>query len=469
MSTLFFVGDRVYKSKKPVKTGFLDFSDCDARARACHLEVELNRRLAPDVYLGVADISMDGAAIDHVVVMRRLPEARRLSARLDLPTARDDVRRVAHLIAAFHASARRSHEIDEASGAAAVARLWREGFDQLRPFVGGVLGPDDVQRAEMLAGEYLAGRGSLLDGRVERGLACDGHGDLQAEDIFVLDDGPRVLDCLEFDDRLRYGDVLADVAFLAMDLERLGHPGLARYFLDQYRELSADQWPASLGDLHVAYRAFVRAKVACIRFGQGAEEAGGTARNLWRLTLDHLESARVRLVVVGGSPGTGKSVLSRELADRLDATIVSSDVVRDELMPRADGGGDPLDAGRYSPARLRAVYDEVLRRCELLLAEGVSVVADASWLDPVERERASQLAHGLSAHFTELRCDCPDDVAADRVARRAAGGGDPSEATPEVARQLARRAREWTGATVIDTTVPVGEAAGLAEAVATRP
>ena len=139
------------------------------------------------------------------------------------------------------------------------------------------------------------------------GRARDGHGDLLADDIFLLDDGPRVLDCLEFDDALRLDDVLADVAFLAMDLERLGRPDLAERFLAAYRAASGDTWPSSLAHHHIAYRAQVRAKVSAIRAEQGVPDSADKAQALLRLALAHLEAGRVRLVLVGGLPGTGKS------------------------------------------------------------------------------------------------------------------------------------------------------------------
>jgi len=450
ISLLLFFGDRVYKVKKPVKTGFLDFTGVGDRQRACEREVELNRRLAPDIYLGVAEVTLGDEVVDHMVVMRRLSEASRLSARLDAPDVDDDLRHIAHLVAAFHSGADRSPQIDDAAGHAAMLELWEQGISQMSIFAGPVLDADEVRRVDLLARAYLAGRRPVFDERISAGRACDGHGDLQAEDIFVLDDGPRVLDCLEFDDRLRYGDVLADVAFLAMDLERLGHRELGRRFLEVYRELTADQWPESLAHHHVAYRAHVRAKVACLRHAQGDEGAADSARRLHRLALDHLEAGRVRLVVVGGSPGTGKSVVARGLGERLGAVVVSSDSVRDELYPRDDRV--ELDRGRYSPDLVASVYDEILRRAELLLGRGETVVLDASWLDPDQRARARSLALSTSSELFELRCSCPDDVAASRIEARAALGTDPSEATVVIARHLASIASPWPEATVLSTT-----------------
>ena len=334
VSTLMFVDDLVYKRKKAVHTGFLDFTEPAARLTACRREVELNRRLSPDVYLGVADLTLDGLDLDHFVVMRRLPEQRRLSARLDAASIDDDLRSLAHQIAAFHASAQRSPEIDAAARPEALLGLWTDGIAQLAPFTPELLDPAEVERALVLAREYLEGRRRLLDDRVDAQRICDGHGDLIADDVFILDDGPRVLDCIEFDDRLRYGDVLSDVAFLAMDLERLGRADLGARFLDEYREFTADAWPASLAHHYLAYRAHIRAKVACIRHGQDHDaDAARAAAALHRQCVSHLESARVWLSIVGGSPGTGKTSLARGLAERTGAVLLSSDAVRDELFP----------------------------------------------------------------------------------------------------------------------------------------
>ena len=158
-----------------------------------------------------------------------------------------------------------------------------------------------------------------------------GHGDLIADDIFGLDDGPRILDCLEFDDRLRWLDGLDDAAFLATDLERLGAPELAEQFLAAYAEYSGDPAPVSLRHHYVAYRAFVRVKVACLRAGQGDPAGGFEARHLAEVGLRHLRAGAVSLVLVGGLPGTGKSALAGAAADQRGVTLLSSDRVRKEL------------------------------------------------------------------------------------------------------------------------------------------
>jgi len=347
VSWLIFLPTHVYKVKKPVTTGFLDFSTSVAREHACAEEVRLNRRLAPDVYDGVAHVVGPDARREPIVVMRRMPAERRLATlvRSGDPSVAGHLDRLVRLLVDFHAGAERSDEIDEAGRPAAVSTLWRHNIDELRPFRGTVLDTADVDAVDRLATRYLHGRAGLFDGRVAAGRICDGHGDLLSEDIFCLDDGPRVLDCLEFDPRLRHGDVLADLAFLAMDLERLGRPDLGRSLLESYRQRAGDEWADSLADHWIAYRALVRAKVACLRSAQGDDAAAGEARALLELSLAHLRSATVRLVLVGGAPGTGKSALAAALGERMDLVVLRSDVVRRELAGPAPPTGTLRAAG----------------------------------------------------------------------------------------------------------------------------
>jgi aminoglycoside phosphotransferase family enzyme len=299
-------------SRSPVRTGFLDFSTRASREAACHRETELNRRFSPDVYLGVADVQgPDGRPCDHLVVMRRMPAKRHLSApvRAGAPVT-GAVREVARRLAAWHATAPRGPEISAEGGLDALRDRWTASFSDVRPFHGTVLDTAVATEIEHLTLRFLDGRARLFDRRIREGRSIDGHGDLIADDIFGLDDGPRILDCLEFDDRLRWLDGLDDAAFLAMDLERLHMNGLARDFLDWYADYSGDPAPASLRHHYVAYRAFVRVKVACLRAAQGGPHAASEARDLARLTLRHLRAGAVTLVLTGGLPCTGKTSLA---------------------------------------------------------------------------------------------------------------------------------------------------------------
>lgn len=464
IGAVFLVGDLACKLKKPVDLGFLDYSTREARERACHREVELNRRLAPDVYLGVADVNGPGGVADHLVVMRRMPDDRRLSAlvRGGAPLAAT-IRALARQLAAFHAQAGRGPEIDADESRDAVRNRWRDSFGQVRPFHGDVLDPATAGEIELLAEEFLAGREALFDRRIAEGHVVDGHGDLLADDIFCLGDGPRVLDCLEFDDHLRHVDVLDDVAFLAMDLERLGSPELGDRLLRDYREFTGDAAPPALVHHYLAYRGFVRVKVACLRHAQGDAEAAALAREYAELTLRHLRLGRVRLVLVGGEPGTGKSTVAGGLADRLGATLLQSDRLRKELagLTPAHRPAEGYREGLYDAAHTDATYAELVRRAGELLALGETVVLDASWNAARHRALAAVAAARTSSPMLGIRCHAPETVAAQRIAART---GALSDATPEIAGRMAADADPWPEAQPLPTTGTPAES--LARAVA---
>ncbi len=475
ISVLFFVGDRAYKLKKPVRFPFLDLTDRDRRTELCHAEVALNRRLAPDVYLGVAEVRGPAAGeAESLVVMRRMPDDRRLSTMVAasdprVPAALDAL---ATLLAAFHAAADRSPAIDAAGAVEAVLARWEENFEELAAFArapgdaaaGVGVDAGALAEARLLAHGLIAGRGPLYASRVTAGAIVDGHGDLQAADVFCLDDGPRVLDCIEFDPALRYGDVIDDVAFLVMDLERLGAADLARRFLDAYQVAAGAVFPAVLLDTAIAYRAQVRAKVACLRAAQQHDDpvaaAGAWAEATAELALcrRHLERGRSAVVLVGGLPGTGKSTVAAGLLARHelgDADLVRSDAIRRELGL----------AGRYDAESVDAVYRTMLDQARVALGTGRSVILDATWSSRAHRAVALAMADEFAAAVVPLRCELDAAVAAARIERRRAEGVDPSEATPAVAAALAAGADPWPEATVIDTAGPADAVIDRAAAV----
>jgi len=502
-SVVVLLGDRAFKVKKPVRLPFVDLSTRVRRRENCRDEVRLNGRFAPDVYLGVlelratadgtsaeadSDARSDAAALprrgepdepgEPVVAMRRMPVHRRLSAlvlegRRDLAVACVD--EVARQVAAAHAvqpPVRTSH-LGET-----MAALWQQGREQMNRFADVVApsaAPDDAGRREpdgpdrgtapldevaALAQDYLLGSSALFDARERDGLVRDGHGDLLADDIFMLDDGPRILDCLEFDRRLRVGDVLADITFLAMDLEALGAPDLARSLMDRYREYSGECHPRSLEHHYVAYRAFVRTKVLCLRHEQGDGAAADRARRLLDLCRRHLRRSRAQLVLVGGLPGSGKSTLARGLVDAdpdRDWALVSSDVVRKELagVPAGQSSAAAFGAGIYTPAWNRATYAEMGRRAAVALDGGLSVVLDATWTDAALREDAVRAAEARGATVTQICCDAPGPVCLARLAARAAQGPQESDADARVHAGMVARMQPWPQALRVRTDRPV--------------
>lgn len=467
-AVVMFIEDRAYKVKKHVDLGFLDYSTVEARREACEREILLNRRFSPDVYEGIAEIDLPGEGPpEPIVVMRRMPSARRLARLVGAGAPVDDaLRKVARLLAVCHADSSRGAVISHEGTRDALRARWEASFEQVHgiheqaPLAG-------MAEIENLVRRYLLGRQDVFDARIREGRVVDGHGDLLAQDIFCLDDGPRILDCLEFDDALRYVDGLDDAAFLTMDLERLGAPDAAAFFLARYSEYAGDPAPPSLRHHYVAYRAFVRAKVSLFQAQQGIAAARSDAERLADIALRHLRASAVRLVLVGGLPASGKSTVAGALADRLGLTLLSSDRLRKELagIPAEQPAPSAYETGIYTPEWTRRTYDELIARASVLLSMGESVVIDATWTDHEMRYAAVEAARRCSADLIPLRCEVPRDVAEHRLDERPAG---PSDAAPDVSEAMAAAADPWPEAVTLATDGTLESSVGQAVA-AVRP
>lgn len=458
------VGDKAYKAKKPVTTEFLDFGTVDRRERACVREVLLNSRLAPESYQGVGHWSDPvGGPAEPVIVMRRYPDSRRLTTLVTrgCPVG-SELADIAEALVTFHNRAHHRRAVDAQGEVGAVSARWQENLAELKHFAETVVSAELLGQVESLARNYITGRTALFGQRIGDERIVDGHGDLLADDIFCMPDGPVLLDCLDFDDHLRYVDRIDDAAFLAMDLEFLGRKDLADYFLDTYCHIANDDTPASLKHFYIAYRAMVRAKVDCIRFTQNDRDASPDASRHLTLALEHLTAGAVRLVLVGGAPGTGKTTLAHSLSERVGAEVISTDDVRRELQERGTikGEAGTLDEGLYRPDQVAAVYHEVIRRARLYLTGGRPVILDGTWRDPRQRRLARSLANQTASTLLEIVCSASMDAAAERVGRRTPG---PSDATPHIARALAVRDEPWETAHPIDTTQAFSDCTDQAE------
>ncbi|MBI4494920.1 MAG: hypothetical protein HY690_19265 [Chloroflexi bacterium] len=271
-------GPYAYKVKKPVDFGFLDFSTLERRTAACADEVRLNRRLCPDVYLGVVQlveregaffVGGPGRLVEPAVWMRRLPEAGMLPNLLARGAV--DARlmgRIALRLARFHAAAATGPGVDEYGSPATVRANWEENFAQTAAFAEPIL-PAAIRAAIAASIErFLAGQATFLERRVASGRIREGHGDLHAASICVEGRRLHLFDCLEFNARFRCADVAAEVAFLAMDLDHYGRPDLAAAFVEAYVRASGDGELPRLLDFYKCYRAYVRGKVLGLRLAE---------------------------------------------------------------------------------------------------------------------------------------------------------------------------------------------------------
>jgi aminoglycoside phosphotransferase family enzyme/predicted kinase len=434
ISWVLLAGDFVYKIKKAVRFGFLDYSTLSRRKEMCEREVRLNRRICPDAYLGVVDvIERDGgtylygrgATVEYAVKMRRLSAEGWLSSRVDRGDATAELlRRVAESVHAFHTSAASGPEITRFGAAREVATIWRENLREVAPFVGDTITPDQLHDITLFGQRFLASNRSLIDQRASSGRVRDCHGDLRSDSIHIESDGHIcITDCVEFSDRLRCGDVAGDIAFLAMDLDFRGRPDLSDECAGRYVELSPeDETLPHMLPFFRCYRALVRGKVESITTREPeidrdqALEARERARRYFALARRYATDAVPQaLFIVGGFSGTGKSHLAAALAARIGAVLVRSDAVRKEMLGTTDG---PAAAANYSPEERARVYEVARERVRTHLEAGRTVVFDATHLERRERDGARALAARCGVPAVLTWVDAPENVIRKRLAAR---------------------------------------------------
>jgi aminoglycoside phosphotransferase family enzyme/predicted kinase len=486
-SVVFLVGDCAYKLKKPVDFGFLDYSTLGRREQMCRAEVELNRRLAPDVYLGVVPVARasghivvdgPGEIVEWAVKMRRLPDDASWSAMLERGVlSAAHVRSVGRVLGAFHRDARRDQAIAAWGAFEHVARLCRDNLDALAAFDG--LDPGVVDRLLIATERELTMRRPLVQTRMRAGVPCELHGDLRLEHVYDLGGrgAPadiRVVDCIEFSELLRHGDPASDIAFLAMDLRMHGAWRLADVLVDAWVEVTGDEEARELLPLFASYRSAVRAKVRALQArdpmerAEHRDELQTLARGHVLLALGELAAPQLRpcLVLVAGLPGTGKSRLSEDLARVANMHWIRADSVRKELAHVATNAPARagIEDGLYTHEWNDRTYHECLLRAADVLAAGGRAVVDASFKEEHRRRDFIALARRLGVRVLILCCEAPADVVRERLAART---GDPSDADWTVYEHAVRTWDAWSEPTrehvaVVDTSRAPSDAVDVA-------
>ncbi|MDP2920574.1 MAG: hypothetical protein Q8O43_10215 [Dehalococcoidia bacterium] len=274
MSVVFLTDAFVYKIKKPVNLGYLDYTTLEKRKYLCEQEVRLNRRLCPDVYLGVIPVTLENGRItlagknepvEYAVKMLKLPQDRMMDVLLaGNQVTPEMISRVAEKVAEFHSRAETSPDIRRFGSLETITFNTEENFNQTEKYIGRAVTREQYGRLMSYMRGFIRKSAPLLNKRVADGRIRDCHGDLHAQHI-CFTDGICIYDCIEFNDRFRYVDVAAEVSFLAMDLDRWGHAGLSRQFVSAYVSRSGDKEIPALLNFYKCYFAYVRAKVNCFR------------------------------------------------------------------------------------------------------------------------------------------------------------------------------------------------------------
>ncbi len=425
ISWVFLTPEYVYKVKKPVDLGFLDFRTLGRRRHFCEEEIRLNRRLAPDTYLGIREIKRNRRTVEVAVWMCRLPEDRMLD-RLVAEGRADTglMEGIGRVIADFHAAAARGRAISHFGSRRVIARNWRENFAQTRRLPPEVLRPDVRESVETWVARFLRENSRRFTERVRAGRIRDCHGDLQAQHVCCTDP-IRVFDCIEFNHRFRYGDTASEIAFLAMDLDVLGRPDLAIDFVNAYLDASGDYAAVPLLDFYRAYRAWVRGKV----LGMQGETRYARAHDYFALAAAYAAPRpEARLTVMTGLMGSGKTTVARRLS-REDAITVRTDAVRRQVaaVPWHYRGSAGFGEGLYTPQMTTRTYARCLEIARDLLAARWSVVLDGVYGRRAERDAARALAKDLGVSVQVMWCDPPEQILRERLRRRAADASDLSE------------------------------------------
>jgi aminoglycoside phosphotransferase family enzyme/predicted kinase len=446
ISHVFLTDRHAYKLKKPVQFEFLDFSTRELRRRACEEEVRLNRRFARDVYLETTPVVRDsrgrmriggsGTVVETLVKMRRLPADSSLDSMIRngrMPPS--DIDRLAAFLARHYATASPAvtNAVDYRCAVERHIAANLEDLSELTAKWGDIASATIVRRIHAAQRRWLAMWGDALERRACDGRIVEGHGDLRPEHIYLTAE-PVVIDCLEFSRELRQLDVADELAFLAMECERLDAPEIGTRVLDAYRAQSQDDLPEDLLDFYKSYRACVRAKVAALRASQIGQADADRDRILAREYLDladrHASALGPTLVlVVRGLSGTGKSTLSIALAESLGLELLQTDRLR-RLLFGSTSASD-YDHGVYSPLNRQRVYDTLFAEAEQRLGDRLSVILDGTFLSARLVESCRDLAAKFGAIVFVIECRCPVRVVHQRMAQRQREGQSYSDADSE--------------------------------------
>ena len=438
ISKVFLTGEVVYKIKKAVNLGFLDFSTVSKRRRYCEQEVSLNRRLTEGVYLGVAPITHSGGrfrlfgsgkAIEYAVRMRQLPDHRSLAARIQQGRVNvAQIEALAHRLTDFF-------ERQGSTGPEMAAACWdhmrsacEENFKQTHSVTGDVLNPDQYRAVRSATRFFLAHQKALFDARRDSGKIYNGHGDLRTGHIYFDDSATyQIIDCIEFNSRLRHIDIASDLAFLAMDLDARGASRLGDALLNVYVRRTRDWQAYALIPFCKCYRAMVRCKVNCIRLKEKtiSKNASMDARERAAMYLAMADQyaqqfARPTLWVLCGLPASGKSTIARTLSKTLLIDALRSDVIRKQHVRQhpqfhTDTG---FEQGLYSPEAHRLTYTKMLLMARAALEQNQSVIVDATFSEPDYRRKAIDLARQLDCHILFAECTSPEHLIKLRLAQR---------------------------------------------------
>lgn len=430
-SVVFLAGDRAYKLKKPINHPDMNYSTPARRRRMCNLEVELTRRLSPNLFQGVQKITTRrpgfalngrGKVVDYVIQMKRLGDENNLRRLIVAEDVEDeDVRRLARKLSVFHEDAERRQLINSFSRPHIIARQWNRRLRASAEYVGTIFNADAYRDIVTYASYFLSDNRSLFQSRIDHRYICDGHGELTAEHVY-LENGIQVIDCVEYNDRLRFRDVAFDLAALALSFDALGSTDLSDILIDEYVSTSGIELHPVI-EFYLCFRAHDRAltlsRLANMPDVPLVEHQALVRRAKRYYHLAHRYSRGVRqplLLIMSGVIGVGKTRLASALSEILSIRYLAAEDAQDQF-GKVEEGADP--AKDPDAAKVDKVYTDLLARAEERLQRGGSVVLDAPFHNSTYRVAARSLARQYDAEFLVVECDADEDILRERVREQA--------------------------------------------------
>jgi aminoglycoside phosphotransferase family enzyme/predicted kinase len=463
ISSVLLAGDFAYKLKKPYDLGFLDFTTLPARKHYCEEELRLNRRFAPELYLEVVPISGtvyaprlggDGPAIEYAVKMRRFPAASLLTevmARGELQPAQIDD--LARDVADLHDRVAVAPPHSRFGTPESIHAHAAQNFAQIRPLLASDAQRDELNAVAHWTEESFRRLEPVFAQRQRNGFVREGHGDMHAGNMVVIDGRIRLFDCIEFNEAFRWIDVMSEVAFFVMDMVSHGRADIGYRFLNGYLEQTGDYAGLAVLRYYLVFRAVVRAKVAAMG-GSQPDISENERLDAWQHYQHYMDLARrfyaadhPLLIVMHGLSGSGKSTVAARLAEQLGAIRMRSDVERKRLfgLKPLDKSAAAIPGGIYTREATERTYGRLHAMAREVLAAGFPVVLDATYLKRLERDAAREIAREGRWPCVVLSCQAAPDELRRRVTHRFASGADAAEADLRVLEQQFQWVEEITG------------------------
>ena len=450
ISWIILTGDYAYKIKKPVDLGFLNFSTLKLRKHYCEQELQLNQRLAPEIYLEVVSltgtaeqpqINGSGETFEYAVKMRQFDPEQQLDILLQQDKlSRDHIDQLADTVASFHQQIEIAAKDNPFGTPEAVWYPLQENFDQIRPRLEDKTELARLEHLQQWSKQHFEQLKQVITTRKQNGFIRNCHGDMHLANITLINNKVTVFDCIEFNDNFRWIDVISEIAFTTMDLIDRQHPDLAARLLDRYLQRTGDYAGLALLQFYQVYRALVRAKVAIIRHSQPDLSKAEQQQSLQQykdysqLAESFTQLKPATLYIAHGVSGSGKTTLSQPLMERFGMIRLRSDVERKRLFDLAAEAKSKsaTDQGIYSQSASRQTYQRLIELSRHTIQAGYSSIVDATFLKREQRQLFHDLAQELGVPFVILHFHADETLLRQWIIERQAAGKDASEATIEV-------------------------------------